>query len=106
MSRKPYYLYVLHHINDNQLCIDITQNLREALSIKQAFYHLVYYEYFRDKHLAKLKELELRFESRQKQRIFVSKFNPEWANLEHCLIDNCAQTSSGYQKSSVQESKS
>ena len=88
MNRTAYYLYILYQQNDKNLTFGITQNLPEILKIKQPEHQLVYYEYFMDKHLAKLKELQLRFNSRTEQRCFIHDFNPDWIDLTLSLTEN------------------
>lgn len=87
MNRTAYYLYILYQQNEKNITFGITQNLPDILKIKQPGHQLVYYEYFVDKHLAKLKELELRFNSRQEQRCFINDFNPGWTDLTLSLIE-------------------
>jgi putative endonuclease len=94
---KKYIVYIITNKNKTVLYIGVTSDIQRRLSqhyfdsenTKKSFagkyncYYLLYYEVFEDVNIAILREKELKGWGREKKRILITSFNPDWDFLNH-----------------------
>ncbi len=93
-----YFVYILTNIDHSQLAVGVTGALtdrlyemeRRSLDLpvnKVACTFLVYLEGFSDVRQAILREQRLKSLSRNKKRLLISQFNPEWKRLNKAIYE-------------------
>ena len=94
---KKYIVYIITNKNKTVLYTGVTSDIQRRLSqhyfdsenAKKSFagkyncYYLLYYEVFEDVNAAILREKELKGWGREKKRILIANFNPDWEFLNH-----------------------
>ncbi|SDS26199.1 putative endonuclease [Polaribacter sp. KT25b] len=94
---KKYIVYIITNKNKTVLYVGVTNDIQRRLSqhyfdsrnAKKSFagkyncYYLLYYEVFEDVNAAILREKELKGWRREKKRILITNFNPDWEFLNH-----------------------
>jgi putative endonuclease len=97
---KKYIVYIITNKNKTVLYIGVTSDIQRRLSqhyfdsenAKKSFagkyncYYLLYYEVFEDVNAAILREKELKGWGREKKRILITHFNPDWEFLNHDIF--------------------
>jgi putative endonuclease len=97
---KKYIVYIITNKNKTVLYIGVTSDIQRRLSqhyfdsenAKRSFagkyncYYLLYYEVFEDVNAAILREKELKGWGREKKRILITNFNPDWEFLNHDIF--------------------
>ena len=94
---KKYIVYIITNKNKTVLYIGVTSDIQRRLSqhyfdsenAKKSFagkyncYYLLYYEVFEDANTAILREKEFKGWGREKKRILIANFNPDWEFLNY-----------------------
>jgi putative endonuclease len=97
---KKNIVYIITNKNKTVLYIGVTSDIQRRLSqhyfdsenAKKSFagkyncYYLLYYEVFEDVNAAILREKELKGWGREKKRILITHFNPDWEFLNHDIF--------------------